>query len=374
MDVEIDDEPGGEEIKNCSYILLEKSVSSAKNDNYLFSPIILVQIVSLLLPSTQKSTQSQIRKGLKLPSDLSHVKLNRINRKFITYHDKMKELTIKHLILFNDPFVPSDKYKEILETQYKATVELVDLTYNSDETFKMINKWGRSSSKGRIPFLLRNPAAKDNEIMIFSICFYKSNWFYKIRSFHDDEFNINLRKSVHIDYYRFTQKFNYLEQPCGEGKLKVVQIPFNSGASIIIFLPPKTSSLISFLYRYSLKSLVIQLTSSTPSDYVDVFIPKFKYLFSPDLADYFSSLGVIDIFKSSAVVTEVSNDPHVSSVLSYNYIEINEQLNETNNLCVEEPCSKIFIADRPFIFVIWDSTNIPIFTGVLHDPTQEFQS
>uniref|UniRef100_H0V496 Serpin domain-containing protein n=1 Tax=Cavia porcellus TaxID=10141 RepID=H0V496_CAVPO len=90
------------------------------------------------------------------------------------------------------------------------------------------------------------------------------------------------------------------------------------------------------------------------SQYVEVFLPKFKIDKKYEMKNYLEALGLKDIFDES-------------------YIEVSEEGTEaaaaTENNIVEKqlPESTVFRADRPFLFVI-RKNDIILFSGKVSCP------
>lgn len=112
---------------------------------------------------------------------------------------------------------------------------------------------------------------------------------------------------------------------------------------------------------------------------VNLSVPKFDIASSADLKEMLQSMGVTDIFDlENADFTAITSDTpvYVTSVNQAARVIIDEQgvkaasYIEFPGAGAAMPPEEIidFILDRPFLFVIADTSGIPLFTGVVNNP------
>lgn len=112
------------------------------------------------------------------------------------------------------------------------------------------------------------------------------------------------------------------------------------------------------------------------SQYVEVFLPKFKIDKKYEMKNYLEALGLKDIFdESKADLSGIASGGrlYISKLMHRSYIEVSEEGTEaaaaTENNIVEKqlPESTVFRADRPFLFVI-RKNDIILFSGKVSCP------
>lgn len=112
------------------------------------------------------------------------------------------------------------------------------------------------------------------------------------------------------------------------------------------------------------------------SQYVEVFLPQFKIEKNYEIKHHLRALGLKDIFdESRADLSGIASGGrlYVSKMMHKSYIEVTEEGTEaaaaTGNNIVEKqlPESRVFRADRPFLFVI-RKDDIILFSGKVSCP------
>ena len=114
---------------------------------------------------------------------------------------------------------------------------------------------------------------------------------------------------------------------------------------------------------------------------VDTKLPKFETAYETDLNDVLSGLGMPDAFTSAADfsgITESLDPLYIGEVRHKTFIEVGEK--GTRAAAVTAISGKNggapadvppVVLDRPFVYLIYDTaTCLPLFIGVLNDPTK----
>lgn len=112
------------------------------------------------------------------------------------------------------------------------------------------------------------------------------------------------------------------------------------------------------------------------SQYVEVFLPRFKIEKNYEMRGHLKPLGLQDIFdESRADLSGIASGGrlYISKLMHKSFIEVTEEGSEataaTENDIVEKqlPESTVFRADHPFLFVI-RKNDIILFTGKVSCP------
>ena len=101
--------------------------------------------------------------------------------------------------------------------------------------------------------------------------------------------------------------------------------------------------------------------------------------FRTQLKEVMRSLGVIDLFDHASNLSGISDeDLYVSDAVHEAFVEVNEEGTEAAGATSAviglrvKLRAKVFRANRPFYFMIYDSSeNIPLFVGKLTNPSVE---
>merc|ERR1719461_659764 len=155
----------------------------------------------------------------------------------------------------------------------------------------------------------------------------------------------------------------------------ILELPYaDETMSMILVLPKQESNqeISSKLEDFDIESI----RSASPRD-VEVTIPKFNMKYQTYLKDKMTKLGAPDMFGNNANLRGISDQPlFVSNGIHQASIEVNEEGSEAAAATAVVVGvrtimrKKKFIADRPFLFMIYDfQNNMTLFAGKVVDPT-----
>ena len=154
--------------------------------------------------------------------------------------------------------------------------------------------------------------------------------------------------------------------------IDVLQLPYDDGSTNMIILLPKKGKSMTGVMTFLKNNEVGRLKNITETK-VQVSLPKFKIEFTAQLKTQLMGLGIKDLFTRKADLRNISNRQlHVSNAVHKAFIEVDEKGTEAaaaTGIVISTRSQKdhnknFFKADRPFMFMIYDSRNqIPLFTG-----------
>ncbi len=166
-------------------------------------------------------------------------------------------------------------------------------------------------------------------------------------------------------------------------KFAAVALNFDSGSQMKIILPDEGYSPEDLLAEEE----VLNFMTSNVYDWanekyvrVNMAIPKFDISSQLELSDGLKALGVTDVFDASVADYSPLTKSHSEA------LALSEALHGVRVTIDEEGCTAAaytvmvnegafppedevdFVADRPFLFVITDHDNLPLFAGVVNQP------
>lgn len=159
----------------------------------------------------------------------------------------------------------------------------------------------------------------------------------------------------------------------------VIELPFsNVHIKMYVFLPRKESGIQKIESKLS-RTMIETVEDHLKNEYVDVYIPKFKYEIGFIPKDMLSKVGIKDVFaRNKADLSGISGskDLWLNSVFHYVLAEFDESgndemrgVNSTHDVAAKPVSSemrpqRVIKCDRPFFFYLRDErTGAVIFIG-----------
>lgn len=249
---------------------------------------------------------------------------------------------------------------------------------NSDETLAELKAWLKDNTGDDLHALtddIEMPATSG--LALLNALEFEQKWaepFYTDDIWQNEFYTQN--GSVTADFMHTTAQLGYSDF---DGFSSVVK-DFADGSSLCVLLPDEGVSVEELLsdstalYRAAYKG-----------DYekrrVALSLPKFSITDSHDMAACYKALGITDVYdESKADLTALSDDLAgywIGSSMQGAAVTVDENGAKASAFGMEvgvakgeAPDTVYFSADRPFVFVIFSKTSLPMFVGAVYDPTE----
>ncbi|XP_004638308.1 serpin B7 isoform X2 [Octodon degus] len=350
-------------------LLREMDNNSQGNENVFLSFLSIFTALSLVRLGARGDCAHQIDKpGLQF--QLKKV-LSEINSSHKDY-----ELRIANGLFPEKEFDINKNYIECAEKLYKAKVDRVDFTNAIEDATYKINKWIENETHGKIKKVFSDSSISSSAVMVLvNAVYFKGKWksaFLKKDTVKHHFKSPKCSKQV-VPMMHQERRFNLsmIQDP----SMQVLQLTYHGGISMYILLPESDLSQVE--KALSFRNLMNWTSPrKMKSQYVEVFLPKFKIEKKYEMKHHLEALGLKDIFdESKADLSGIASGGrlYVSKLMHKSYIEVSEEGTEataaTENNIVEKqlPESIVFKADRPFLFVI-RKNNIILFSGKVSCP------
>ncbi|XP_027432155.1 serpin B7 isoform X2 [Zalophus californianus] len=356
------------------------------SENVFFSSLSIFTALALVRLGARGDSVSQIDKILhfnpasgwgnssqaqpRLQSQLKRV-LSDINTSHRDY-----ELHIANGVFAEKVFDLHKNYIECVEKLYNAKVERVDFTNDIEDTRYKVNKWIENETHGKIKSILQAGSVSSSAVMVLvNAVYFKGKW--ELAFNKNETVNCHFKspkcpgKAVAMMHQERKFNFSVIRDP----SMQVLELKYHGGISMFIMLPENDLSQIE--NRLTFQNLMEWTNRrKMSSQYVEVFLPQFKIEKNYEIKHHLRALGLKDIFdESRADLSGIASGGrlYVSKMMHKSYIEVTEEGTEataaTGNNIVEKqfPESRVFRADRPFLFVIRKG-DIILFSGKVSCP------
>ena len=336
-----------------------------------FSPLSLSLAFALAAEGAEGETCRQIADAFGW-GDVSKEELGTFYKKMVAglvEADPKVSFTSSNSLWTANDFAVKDSYKKLLTDNFAAECYQVDFT--AAATLDKINKWCSDKTDGKIQNMLPqlDPATR---MMLINALLYKAPW--------ATEWSVEKNRAFRGDGSVTKKDYLYADKSFGYADLtdcEAVSLAYGNGAyEMVVFLPKegRTVEGILPLVKEKAGSLVL------PTRTVEVHMPMFSTEYSTEgaLPAILKAKGVRLAFSEAADFSGISAAERVmiSEVLQKVKIDVTEKGTEfaavtvitmvTSAMPVTPPQKIVFDADRPFIYLIREtSTNAILLIGTL---------
>ncbi|XP_018021798.1 serpin B3-like, partial [Hyalella azteca] len=259
---------------------------------------------------------------------------------------------------------------------------VVDFGGQTEAVRQEINQAVEEATKNKIKNLIPEGILDASTCLVLvNAVYFKGLWtkqFDKSRTqdlpFYTDETN-----SVNVPMMRANEEYGYMIRKDLEAT--VLGMDYQGGnLSLVIVLPDQRTGLAEV--ERKLQGIDLrEFFDSERKVKVEVTIPRFKLEYFEDLVATLQSLGVSDMFGSSADLSGIGGRPgglYVSNVLHKAFIDVNEEGSEAaaatavrKKKCKGRKLNRLtFTADHPFFFMLGEKqkSGVILFCGRLTQP------
>lgn len=340
-------------------------------ENYIYSPMSLYMALGMLAQGADGITLDNILTLLKGSSDKSLDDINKdmaniYNHNYYANKDGMARLA--NSVWINKEFKIKEDFISKLEKNYFAEAYHTNF---DDEGKENIVKWINHYTEDLLKIKKDNyPIDQSTALMLINTVYFDNKWkeeFKEKNNYYDDFFGTT---TSNVEYMKHTTSSTYYEY----NDCEIFYDYFKNNNRIKFIFPKETSSVNECLNKDYLSKILdykegvnVELTLS---------IPKFKTNSSYILNDMLSNLGLDSIFNEGANFSKISDkDLLVTFVKQDAGIILNEdgvKAAAVTGIGMAESAAPgdhiTIVLNRPFIYVITDSHDVPLFVGVVNNP------
>ncbi|XP_018017147.1 leukocyte elastase inhibitor isoform X3 [Hyalella azteca] len=358
----------------------------APEKNLFFSPLSVMTALSMTLMGAKQASRDQLAVALKLhPHSNDAVKtafaaaLDAFN-KMPEGVQKLYELHVANNMYVSHKLDLQQEFSDALTQHFQAAAKVVDFGGQTEAVRQEINQAVEEATKNKIKNLIPEGILDAlTRLVLVNAVYFKGLWtkpFDKARTqdlpFYTDETN-----SVNVPMMKAKEEYRYMIRKDLEAT--VLGMDYQGGnLSLVIVLPDKRTGLAEVERRLQGVDLR-ELFDSGRKVKVEVTIPRFKLEYSEDLVAPLKSLGVSNMFGSSADLSGIGGLPgdlYVSNVLHKAFIDVNEEGSEAAaaTAVVIKAAAAVrypeFTANRPFFFMLGEKkkSGVILFCGRLTQP------
>lgn len=350
---------------------------SATQGNQLYSPINAYIGLAMTAELTSGQTRQQILSALGV-SDLTALR-QRISALWETvYQDDGNEIcTLANALWLDKSLTYRQEPMDILGHHYYASVYRQDLS--SRRALKDIQAWLNNNTGGLLKDSVQGIQLPEEAVLaLYSTIYFQAKW--------QDEFNSakNTSDTFHglsgDTTATFMNKKLYQTNYYWDADYGAVSLGLKNGSRMWFVLPDEDKTIADVLSGGTYLDMIAapyDEWENTKFMKVNLSVPKFDVRGSQNLRSGFQNMGITDLFQlGQADFSEAFDGPVFMTAANQSVrVQIDEKgvraaaYIEFPGAGSPMPPEEIidFVLDRPFLFVIADSSGIPLFAGVVNE-------
>ncbi|CAL1593409.1 unnamed protein product [Knipowitschia caucasica] len=372
---------------------LYKQLSSGRSasENMFMSPISVSTAFAMTKLGACNHTLQQIMKVFEFDtikektSDQVHYFFAKLNCRLFRKKDETTELVSANRLFGEKSLSFNETYQNISETVYGTRLLPLNFKEDPEASRVIINEWIANKTENRIKHTLPPGAIDSTTILVLvNTIYFKGQWKHKFdkENVFASDFHVSAEQTCSVQMMYQETKFKYQELP--EEHLQLLEMPYSGDdITMVLILPHPGTSLAQIEEGLDLKKLSSWMELMEEKT-VSVHVPKFKVEDQFSLKDKLETMGLTDLFNAEraslpGMLEDGSDTLFISEAYHKAFLEVNEEGSEaaaaTAVLAIGrsfKPNREVFVADRPFLLVIRESTiNALLFTGRVANPCNQ---
>ncbi|WP_461206020.1 serpin family protein [Clostridium sp. DL1XJH146] len=356
-----------------AFKMLMETINANKSKNTVISPISMNTILSLSQNGAAGDTKEEMLKALEL-SEFEDNSINESYKNIIANYNSLEsiELNMANSIWVQKGLNIEEDFKTIGKENYEATVQNVDFT--KKKTLDTINKWIENNTNGKIKDIVKS--FDDTSVALINSVYFKGNWLnqFSEHSTSKEEFTNSVGEKKEIDMMKETFSIQHFKGDTFEA----IRLPYeDENFGMYIFLPNEEINIENMMKEVEFEKWQ-DMDQDTSYEDIEIHLPKFKIEFEQELNEMLQGFGMEKAFDSGAdfSVMRKENDLYIDLIKQKCFIEIDENgteaaavtLVDMDKACMTQNQTPIFMADRPFMYVIADkNTGLILFMGTVNE-------
>uniref|UniRef100_A0A8D2N865 Serpin domain-containing protein n=1 Tax=Zonotrichia albicollis TaxID=44394 RepID=A0A8D2N865_ZONAL len=370
--------------------------SQRVQENVCYSPLLIISTLSMVYIGAKDNTKAQIEKAIhfdKIPgfgestesqcgtSVSIHASLKDIVTQ-ITKPSDNYSISIASRLYAEEKYPIRPEYIQCVKELYKGGLESISFQAAAEKSRELINSWVERQTNGSIKNILRpSSVSSQTDMILVSAIYFKGLWEKAFKEEDTQTLLYNLpekqqsQESKPVQMMSQIGTFKVAEIP--SEKCRILELPYASGRlSLWVLLPDDISGLEQLETAITFENLK-EWTSSRKMEErkIKVYLPRMRIEEKYNLTSVLKSLGITDLFSSSADLSGISSarSLKVSGAFHEAFVEIQEagsKAARSSGAGVDDiSVSEEIRADHPFLFLIkHNPTDSILFFGRCYSP------
>ncbi|MGN0507050.1 MAG: serpin family protein [Lachnospiraceae bacterium] len=359
-------------------VTMQEFLSNAGNENRVYSPVNIYMALAMLAELTDGESRGQVLHLLQTETiEELREKANTLWRANYRNDGAMTRIFASSLWMNEEIGFVKETMKTLADTYYASSYQG---KMGSSEFNQALQQWLNEQTGG----LLKEQAAEiemtpETILALATTVYFQAKWADEFSERNTEEGIFHaatgdatcefMHQSISGNYY-WGDKFSAVIRSFEEGGSMYLVLPDEGVTTEELLSDEETLQFISKGWSWENRKYLI----------VNQSIPKFDVVSDLDLVTGLKNLGVTDVFDAEASdftpMTTETNQIFVSEVKHTARVKIDEEgctaaaytvmMSARAGMPPEETVD--FVLDRPFLFVITGTDNVPLFIGIVNQP------
>lgn len=263
----------------------------------------------------------------------------------------------------------SEEYKDMVECFFQGKVANME-----DHAADQINSFVSEATEGHIKKIVTETSLRETKLVVVSAVHFKGEWTEPFKSTKGYKFQTSFRaEGIEMPFMEKESMMHFIEKQ----DEMIVRVPYKGDRVALYIVLPKENCA-EDLSDVELNRSNMDF-SKMKKTLVKLVLPRFSIGTTMRLKTPLKKKGIVMLFdKSKASLLGISKNPlYVSQVYHRAYIKIDEKGTEAgaasaiivNKYRAKRKRPKLFVANRPFMFVMKDdATGVILFDGIFRKP------
>ena len=366
---------------------LFQKLAEIEAGNFAFSPASIQIALALACAGARGETAAQMQRAVQLQGDDASMR-RAFSEQMARWNadNNGLELSVANRMFLDDRYELLESFMSLAARDYQAGVERVPFGTRPEAARAGVNRWVLKATRSKIRELLPRGSVHDITALVLANAVYlKGKWehAFRKRSTRPEEFFLASGGSVKVPMMYQKREFSYAA--LSDQGVRLLELPYRGDNYSMVLVLPEAGKMQSTIEQLSAATLGPWIKTMDVHGKVTVKIPRWKIdpARSTSLKGPLSDMGMPLAFEGGASFTAISGDPtlFISDVAHKAYVDVDEKGTEAAAATAVVmdavsagfggPKPRVFIANRPFLFLIRDrKTDVILFMGRVLDPRQ----
>jgi serpin B len=344
--------------------------------NLFFSPYSISMALAMVYTGSHGKTEEQMASALHFefaPYDLPPV-FGALHSELVRRGNRNFQLHLANSFWWQEGYALRQVYLNILRKRLGATVESLDFSTTPEKSRATINDWVSRQSNGKIEELLpQGSITLLTRLVLANAIYFRATWEERFNADFTSNSSFNLLDGGQVTIPMMEQitPFAYT----ATGGVQAVELPYIGEQFSMVVLLPARGQFEDFASSLT-ADRVISILEHLSTKMVQVYMPRFEFRSSFELADTLGKLGMKDAFilgQADFSGMTKSRDLFLDDVYHQSIVSVDENGTYAaagTAAAMPMPIVPTVRLNRPFIFLIRDiKTNTILFIGQVLDPS-----
>lgn len=337
-----------------------------QGENLLYSPYSAYLTLALCSNDAHDETQQELLHALCYKGDIQ-----KLNQQLADTHTTLTQDSIQlHTAIWKDQTVEMSQSLQDAATYYSS--EIITKDFSQPSLKEDIHQWVQANTNKKLSF--QQPITRDTAMIYINTLYMQDRWStpFEKRNTKTETFTTADQKQIKTSFMHNSFAGYYMDKE----NYEAVSLPLKEGNQMLFYLPKNSHDPLEILED---PAWISQFHKDEDVKMIDIALPSFTTKQDQLLTEMLTAMGVKHALSKTEAQfsSKRGNDPlYIDNIHQGSYLHIDEEGVEAaayTDISMETGCALLESVhinfNRPFLYAIVSSQNIPLFIGYLQNPT-----